>query len=134
MSDQEPSEGSRRFDHLATSSSGMHYVKERVSGVMRALTESELADFQDPPPCPSCAEQFGCEHFNCAGEAILVDDAISMSVPESWVQFARDYGLSVEDVDRLAKVECVEGEWKLRAATPADMRTQELVILLNDAR
>src|SRR4030081_2237439 len=61
----------RRFDMLSSSESGLTYVREKRGGVMRVLTESELADFSDPPPCAQCAEQFGCEHFNCAGGAVL---------------------------------------------------------------
>ena len=50
-----------RFDILSSSESGLSYVREKRGGLMRVLTESELQDFNDPPPCPQCAEQFGCE-------------------------------------------------------------------------
>ncbi|HEU4521019.1 MAG TPA: hypothetical protein VFT12_03385, partial [Thermoanaerobaculia bacterium] len=71
----------RRFDVLSTSDSGMHYVREKRSGVMRMLTPSEVADFDDPPPCPECAEQFGCAHRNCAGEPMLTDAEVEAEVP-----------------------------------------------------
>ena len=44
-----------RFDHLSRSESGLHYVREKKGGVARVLTDSELQDFNDPPPCPECA-------------------------------------------------------------------------------
>ena len=61
----------RRFDVLSKSASGLSYVRERRLGVTRVLTPSELEDFNDPPQCIECGEQFGCEHFNCAGEPLL---------------------------------------------------------------
>lgn len=121
-----------RFDFLSVSSSGLHYVRDKSGGVMRVLTESELADFSDPPPCPECAEQFGCEHFNCAGEPLLSEGEIERDVPQQWMDFAKDYGLSRRDLERLAVIEKTEGEF--HAAPSADMRTLELVLLLNDAR
>lgn len=123
-----------RFDHLSRSESGLHYVREKRGGIARVLTDSELQDFNDPPPCPECAEQFGCEHFNCAGEPLLAESEIEGSVPAEWRGFAKNYGLSANDVERLRLVEQHEGEWRLRTAAAADMRTQELVILLNEAR
>jgi hypothetical protein len=124
----------RRFDVLSKSNSGLHYVRERRGGVMRVLTESEIADFDDPPPCPRCAEQFGCEHFNCAGEPLLTDAEIDTCVPEEWVTFAREYGLSLPDLERLRTIQADrEGEFHALHAD-ADMRTLELVLLLNDAR
>jgi hypothetical protein len=123
-----------RFDHLSRSESGLHYVREKKGGIARVLTESELQDFNDPPPCPQCAEQFGCEHFNCAGEALLAESEIENVVPTEWMAFAKDYGVSRADLERLRLVECHEGEWRLAGGSAADMRTQELVLLLNEAR
>lgn len=124
----------RRFDVLSRSDSGLHYVRERRGGVMRVLTESEIADFEDPPPCPRCAEQFGCEHFNCAGEPLLTDAEIDAGVPAAWVTFAREYGLSHPDLERLRTIQA-DGEGGFHAMNAdADMRTLELVLLLNDAR
>lgn len=125
---------SDRFDHLSRSESGLHYVRERKGGVTRVLTDSELQDFNDPPPCPECAEQFGCEHFNCAGEPLLAETEIESSVPSEWRPFAKDYGVSLHDLDRLRLVEQHEGEWRLSGGATADMRTLELVLLLNEAR
>lgn len=123
-----------RFDHLSRSESGLHYVREKKGGVTRVLTDSELQDFNDPPPCPHCAEQFGCDHFNCAGEPLLGDSELEAVVPKEWMAFAKDYGVSRNDLDRLRLVECHEGEWRVTGGVAADMRTQELVLLLNEAR
>jgi hypothetical protein len=124
----------RRFDMLSSSESGLTYVREKRGGVMRVLTESEIADFSDPPPCPQCAEQFGCEHFNCAGESLFSEAEVSTEVPAKWVTFARDYGLSRNDLERLGVIEQdIEGEYHTTAPDP-DMRTLELVLLLNDNR
>jgi len=121
-----------RFDVLSRSDSGMHFVRERRSGVMRMLTESAIADFNDPPPCPDCGEQFGCEHVNCAGEAMLADDEIDKEIPHEWIALARDEGLSRNDLERLRSLEEREGEY--HAAPGADMRTLELVCILNERR
>lgn len=125
-----------RFDILSRSDSGLSYVRERKGGVMRVLTESELADFGDPPPCPQCAEQFGCEHFNCAGEPLLDDAQVENEVPDEWRSFARDNGISRGDLERLRLIERAgeEGEYRLAGTAPADMRALELVLLLNEAR
>jgi hypothetical protein len=123
-----------RFDHLSRSESGLHYVREKRGGIARVLTESELQDFNDPPPCPECAEQFGCEHFNCAGEPLFAESEIEGSVPVEWIEFAKDYGVSKNDLERLRLVEQHEGEWRLKETEAVDMRTQELVLLLNEAR
>jgi len=123
-----------RFDLLSRSDSGLTFVRERKGGITRVLTESELADFSDPPPCPECAEQFGCEHFNCAGEPLFAESEIGSEVPQEWRQFAKDYGISRQDLERLRNVEQFEGEYRLAADAPSDMRTRELVLLLNDAR
>jgi hypothetical protein len=119
-----------RFDFLSSSASGLTYVREKRGGTMRVLTESELADFNDPPPCPQCAEQFGCEHFNCAGEAMLEEDDIEANAPPEWLAFARACGISRQDLDRLKLIEQHEGEY--RVAPGADMRTLELALLLNE--
>jgi hypothetical protein len=124
-----------RFDVLSHSDSGLHYVRERKGGVMRVLTDSELADFSDPKPCPECAEQFGCDHYNCAGEPLLSEHQIEETVPREWTDFAREFGLSRHDLERLHSIERHEGEYRLNGAvTDPDMRLLELVLLLNDAR
>jgi hypothetical protein len=123
-----------RFDHLSRSESGLHYVREKRGGIARVLTESEMQDFNDPPPCPECSEQFGCDHFNCAGEPLFAESEIEANVPAEWVPFAKDYGLSRNDLDRLLQVEQHEGEWRVANGASADMRTLELVLLLNEAR
>jgi len=102
--------------------------------VMRVLSESELADFADPPPCPECAEQFGCEHFNCAGEPLLSESLVESDVPAEWRAFARDYGVSAPDIARFGLIDRHEGEYVLRADAKPDLRTLELVLLLNEAR
>ena len=121
-----------RFEHLSRSNSGLHYVRERKGGVMRVLTESELADFNDPPPCPHCSEQFGCDHFNCAGEPLLGDADIESAVPAEWQPFAKDHGVSEQDLERLRAIERHEGEFRVTSGVNADMRTMELVLLLNE--
>ena len=119
-----------RLEHLSVSDSGLHYVREKKSGVLRRLTDSELNDFDDPPPCEQCGEQFGCEHVNCAREPVMTEAEIDADVPEQWRAFAREAGLSRNDLQRLAKLELRDGEY--HAATNADMRMQELVLLLNE--
>lgn len=131
MSDHPPF---TRFDHLSRSSSGLHYVRDRSGGVMRVLTDSELADFNDPPPCADCGEQFGCEHINCAGEPLMTDPEIESEVPAEWLAFARENRVSRPDLERLGKVEHVGGEYRVATGTAADMRLLELVLLLNDSR
>ena len=131
MSDHPPTS---RFDLLSRSESGLSYVRERRGGITRVLTESELEDFSDPPPCPECAEQFGCEHFNCAGEPLLSETEIESDVPPEWLAFAKDIGVSRGDLERLRSVEQHEGEYRLTAGIASDMRAQELVLLLNDGR
>lgn len=131
MTDRPPFQ---RFDILSRSESGLNYVREKRGGVHRVLTESELADFFDPAPCAECGEQFGCEHVNCAGEPLLADAEIETVVPKQWLEFAKDYGLSRADLDRLTTIELHEGEYRLVPGTAAsDMRTNELVLLLNEA-
>jgi hypothetical protein len=132
MSDEQPV---KRFDLLSRSDSGLSYVRERRGGLTRVLTDEELAEFDDPKPCPECAEQFGCEHFNCAGEPLLGDAEIEAEVPESWRAFAKDYGISREDLGRLGTiVRAGGGEYETTAPPPHDMRTLELVLLVNEAR
>ena len=121
-----------RFDMLSRSESGLSYVREKRGGVTRVLTPSELDDFSDPAPCPTCAEQFGCEHFNCAAEPILVDQEIASVVPERWQSFARDNGLSRQDLERLDHLEERDGKYHIVSGTPTDMRMQELLLLLNE--
>jgi hypothetical protein len=123
----------RRFDLLSSSESGLTYVREKRGGTMRVLTESELADFNDPPPCPQCAEQFGCEHINCVGEPMLSEEELGAHVPAEWMDFARTQGVSAQDIDRLRVIEQHEGEYRF-AGTGADMRTLEIVLLLNEER
>ena len=124
----------QRFDLLSKSESGLSYVRERRLGVTRVLTESELADFNDPPQCSECGEQFGCEHFNCAGEPLLSEVELEAEVPREWMGFARDYGVSRPDLLRLARIELHDGEYRLADHETADMRTLELMLLLNEAR
>ena len=125
---------SDRFDILSRSASGLSYVREKRLGIDRVLTPSELDDFDDPPPCPTCSEQFGCDHFNCAGEPLLSDGEIETRVPEAWRAFALEYGVSENDVARFEHIECVEGEYRLVNGSQSDMRMLELVLLLNEAR
>ena len=124
----------RRFDLLSKSASGLSYVRERRLGVTRVLTPSELEDFNDPPPCVECGEQFGCEHFNCAGEPLLNENEIDVEVPREWTAFARDYGISRGDLLRLQRIEFNEGEYHMTDHENADLRTHELMLLLNEAR
>ena len=120
-----------RLEHLSVSDSGLHYVREKKSGVLRQLTDSELNDFDDPPPCEQCGEQFGCEHFNCAREPLLSEAEIEAEVPEQWRVFAREAGISRNDLERLRGIEHRDGEY--HPAINADMRMQELVLLLNES-
>ena len=119
-----------RLEHLSVSDSGLHYVREKKSGVLRRLTDSELEDFDDPPPCEQCGEQFGCEHYNCAREPLLSEAEIEVDVPEQWRAFAREAGLSRNDLERLTAIERRDGEY--HAGKNGDMRMQELVLLLNE--
>jgi hypothetical protein len=124
----------QRFDVLSKSASGLSYVRERRLGVTRVLTPSEVEDFNDPPQCTECGEQFGCEHFNCAGEPALTEGEIDAEVPHQWIAFAKEYGMSRGDVVRLRRIECAEGEYRMADHDSADMRTLELMLLLNEAR
>src|SRR5258705_13278571 len=89
-----------RFDILSSSESGLRYVRERRGGLMRVLTESELEDFNDPPPWPQCAEQFGCEHINCAGEPMRNEGELESAVSKEWMPFAKKHGVSRGDLER----------------------------------
>jgi hypothetical protein len=121
-----------RFEFLSKSNSGLNYVREKKGGVMRVLTESELADFDDPPPCPQCAEQFGCEHMNCAGESLLGENELEGAVPAGWLAFAKANGVSRNDLERLQNVEEHEGAYRVKPGVNADMRLLEIVLLLNE--
>lgn len=116
---------------LSRSESGLAFVRERRGGVMRVLTASELADFDDPKPCPECAEQFGCEHFNCAGEPIIAETSIDEAVPPEWRAFAKEHGVSEQDLARLRAIEEHEGEYRVASGTTSDIRMMEIVLLLN---
>jgi hypothetical protein len=132
MSDPQPPV--RRFDVLSRSESGLTFVRERRGGVTRVLTPSELADFDDPKPCPQCAEQFGCEHYNCAGEELLSDTDVDEVVPAEWRGLARDHGLSRIDLQRLATLEFRDSQYAVPRGAVADLRMLELVLILNDDR
>jgi hypothetical protein len=122
----------QRLEILSRSESGLSYVRERKSGILRMLTEEELRDFNDPPPCVQCGEQFGCDHFNCAGEPLLNEDEIDADVPEEWRRFAREAGVSRQDLLRLRSIREAEGEYRVEPNAESDMRTMELVLLLNE--
>ena len=122
-----------RFDILSSSESGLSYVREKRGGLMRVLTESELEDFNDPPPCPQCAEQFGCEHINCAGEPLLSDGELESDVPAEWLAFAKTNGVSRGDLERLRVIERGDDGYRIAPGTTSDVRMLELVLLLNDA-
>lgn len=124
----------QRHEILSRSESGLTFVRDRKTGIFRQLTDQELLDFNDPAPCEECGEQFGCTHYNCARERLLSDGDIETLVPEQWMAFARANGVSLEDLHRLQSVGCHEGEYFLRPGADADMRTQELVLLLNESR
>lgn len=132
MTDRPPFQ---RFDVLSTSESGLNYVRDRKAHVTRVLTPDELADFSsDPKPCEECGEQFGCEHFNCAGEPLMSEGEIESEVPHQWMGFAKEYGVSRGDLTRLQRIECEAGEYRMADHDSADMRTLELMLLLNEAR
>jgi len=122
----------QRLEILSRSESGLSYVRERKSGILRMLTEEELSDFNDPPPCTECGEQFGCDHYNCAGEPLLREEEIDADVPAEWRTFAHDSGISRNDLLRLGCIEETEGEYRLQHDAESDMRTMELVLLLNE--
>ena len=122
-----------RFDILSRSESGLNYIRETKSGIVRTLTSEELRDFEDPKPCEQCGEQFGCDHYNCAGERLLDDGEIDAAVPAEWRELARGEGLSSNDVARLRTIErTAEGMHKVAADAPSDMRTMELALLLDE--
>jgi len=122
-----------RFDILSRSESGLTYVREQRSGIVRTLTEEELHDFEDPKPCEECGEQFGCDHYNCAGERLLDDGEIDEAVPAEWRALARGEGLSHNDVARLSTIQRTpEGTHQVAADAASDMRTMELALLLDE--
>ncbi|HEX8410069.1 MAG TPA: hypothetical protein VF883_14500 [Thermoanaerobaculia bacterium] len=130
MSEERPH--NPRHELLSRSDSGLHYVREKKSGVLRQLTDEELNDFDDPPPCEQCGEQFGCEHYNCAREPLLTEAQIEAEVPEQWRAFAREAGVSRNDLIRLNAIEQREGAYHIAPHATTDMRMQELVLLLNE--
>ena len=122
-----------RFDILSRSESGLTYVRERRSGIVRTLTEEDLRDFEDPKPCEECGEQFGCDHYNCAGERLLDDGEIDDAVPAEWRALARGEGLSRNDVARLQVItRTPEGKHQVAPDAASDMRTMELALLLDE--
>jgi len=122
-----------RFDILSRSESGLSFVREKKSGIVRTLTEDELHDFDDPKPCQECGEQFGCDHYNCAGERLLDDGEIDEAVPAEWRELARQEGLSENDVARLQTIRRTpEGKHQVAPDAPSDMRTMELALLLDE--
>ena len=122
-----------RFDLLSRSESGLSYIRETRSGIVRTLTEEEIRDLEEPKPCDECGEQFGCAHYNCAGERLLDDAEIDGAVPAEWRELAREEGLSGNDVARLRAIErTAEGKHHVAADAPSDMRTMELALLLDE--
>lgn len=122
-----------RFDILSRSESGLSYVREKKSGIVRTLTEEELHDFEDPKPCEECGEQFGCDHYNCAGERLLDEGEIEDAVPPGWRELARTEGLSRDDVRRLETIRRgAEGKHEVAPDAASDMRTMELALLLDE--
>jgi hypothetical protein len=122
-----------RFDILSRSESGLTYVREQRSGIVRTLTEEELRDFEDPKPCEECGEQFGCDHYNCAGERLLDDGEIDDAVPAEWRALARGEGLSRNDVTRLLTIQRTpEGKHQVAPDAASDMRSMELALLLDE--
>ena len=122
----------QRHEILSRSASGLHFVRERKSGILRQLTDEELRDFNDPPPCDQCGEQFGCDHLNCAAERLLSDDEVEKDVPAAWRRFALDNGVSRNDLERLRSLELRDGAYHVAASVTSDMRMLELVLLLNE--
>jgi hypothetical protein len=122
-----------RFDILSRSESGLSYIRETKSGIVRTLTEEELHDLEEPKPCEECGEQFGCEHYNCAGERLLEESEIEEAVPPEWRELARTEGLSLADVTRLSTIRRgAEGKHEVAGGAPSDMRTMELALLLDE--
>ncbi|HVS30959.1 MAG TPA: hypothetical protein VMS98_05840 [Thermoanaerobaculia bacterium] len=123
-----------RHEFLSRSESGIHYVRDRRSGILRRLTEEELRDLSDPPPCVECGEQFGCAHINCAREPMMAEGEVESEVPPEWLAFAREHGVSRNDVDRLRAIVSVAGEYAVAPGHSPDMRTLEMMLLLNESR
>jgi hypothetical protein len=123
-----------KHEVLSRSESGLHYVRDRKSGILKQLTEEELREFSDPPPCEQCGEQFGCDHYNCAREPLLTDAEIEGLVPKDLLAFAKENGMSRNDLERLRVIEQSAGEYRVADGHSPDMRTLELVLELNAAR
>jgi hypothetical protein len=121
----------QRHEILSRSASGLHFVRERKSGILRQLTEEELLDFNDPPPCDQCGEQFGCDHLNCAGERLMSDAEVEQDVPAEWKRFALDKGVSHRDLERLRALQLRDGAYHVAPDATSDMRLLELLLLLN---
>ena len=122
-----------RFQILSRSESGLSYVRETKSGIVRTLTEEEIRDLEDPKPCEECGEQFGCAHYNCAGERLLEEGEIDDVVPAEWRALARGEGLSRNDVGRLQTIRrSPEGRHGVAPDAASDMRTMELTLLLDE--
>ncbi len=134
MTDEKPPVINPRLEHLSTSDSGLHYVRERKSGIVRQLTDEELHDFNDPTPCEECGEQFGCEHYNCARERLFTESEVETEVPAEWRTFARDNGVSREDLTRFRWIVNDGAEYRLVEGAASDMRMLEIVLLLNEGR
>ena len=120
-----------RHEILSRSESGISYVRDRKSGILKRLTEEELQEFSDPPPCEQCGEQFGCDHYNCAREPLLTEAEIEAVVPKELVAFAKENGMSRHDLERLRGIQRAEGEYRVAEGQPSDMRMLELVLELN---
>lgn len=130
MSDRPPFQ---RHELLSRSESGLSYVREKKSGLVRTLTDDELSEFNDPPPCEECGEQFGCDHYNCARERLLDDAEIDRDVPPEWREFAREAGVSGHDLERLRVIRRAEdGTHFVAPEAASDMRTLELALLLDE--
>ncbi len=125
----------QRLRILSSSASGIHYVRDAKNNVLRRLTDEELLDLSDPKPCPSCGEQFGCEHYNLAGEAMLSDDELDADVPAYWRNFARSEGVSRKDLTRLQAIGRSEEAQAFVFTSNAerDLRALEILLLLNES-
>ncbi len=66
------------------------------------------------------------------GEPLLTENEIETEVPRQWSSFTKDYGVSRDDL--LLRIECTDAEYRMADHDTADMRTQELMLLLNEAR
>jgi len=125
----------QRLRILSSSESGIHYVRDTKNNLLRRLTHAELLDLNDPKPCATCGEQFGCEHFNLAGEPMLSDDELDTQVPLPWQSFARREGVSREDLTRLLTIRRSEdeGAFIFTNNDEHDLRALEILLLLNES-